>query len=305
MDVFALIASILVALVYIRFLRQMDVFEKETWINTFLCFLIGVVTVPLAFVIYIIFPDIINLPESGNFSVRLRYHMQGVASVEELVKIIPFLIFYNRKHVLNESYDFIKYASLGAMGFAAFENVLYFKSDISIIQDRAFYTAVLHMFTSSIIAYSIFYFKKNSKLPFLLILVVAYGFAVFTHGLFNALVSSQSTFYFAVFQVIFMLILWGKMMNNALNHSEYFHEKSIQLEISKAGIQLLIGWGGIFTYAVVAVYFQDGMTVAIEFIKESFLFGIISGAGLYYFLARPRIKKGIWIPLFKKIIEMP
>jgi RsiW-degrading membrane proteinase PrsW (M82 family) len=300
MDVFALIASILVALVYIRFLRQMDVFEKETWINTFLCFLIGVATVPLAFLIYMIFPDIINLPESGNFSVRLRYHMQGVASVEELVKIIPFLIFYNRKHVLNESYDFIKYASLGAMGFAAFENVLYFKSDISIIQDRAFYTAVLHMFTSSVIAYSIFYFKKNSKLPFLLILVVAYGFAVFTHGLFNALVSSQSTFYFAVFQVIFMLILWGKMMNNALNHSEYFHEKSIQLEISKAGIQLLIGWGGIFTYAVVAVYFQDGMTVAIEFIKESFLFGIISGVGLYYFLARPRIKKGIWIPLFKK-----
>jgi RsiW-degrading membrane proteinase PrsW (M82 family) len=278
----------------------MDVFEKETWINTFLCFLIGVATVPLAFLIYMIFPDIINLPESGNFSVRLRYHMQGVASVEELVKIIPFLIFYNRKHVLNESYDFIKYASLGAMGFAAFENVLYFKSDISIIQDRAFYTAVLHMFTSSIIAYSIFYFKKNSKLPFLLILVVAYGFAVFTHGLFNALVSSQSTFYFAVFQVIFMLILWGKMMNNALNHSEYFHEKSIQLEISKAGIQLLIGWGGIFTYAVLAVYFQDGMTVAIEFIKESFLFGIISGVGLYYFLARPRIKKGIWIPLFKK-----
>ena len=299
MDLFALIASILVALVYIRFLRQMDVFEKETWKNTLLCFFIGVVTVPFVFIVYMIFPDIINLPDHGSFNVRLRYHIQGVASIEEFAKIIPFLIFYNRKDVLNESYDFIKYASVGAMGFAAFENVLYFNNNISIIEDRAFYTAVLHMFTSSIIAYSIFYFKKNSKLPFLLILVIAYGLAVFTHGLFNALVSSQSTYYFAVFQVVFMLILWGKMMNNALNHSEYFHEKSIQLEINKAGIQLLFGWGLIFAFAVTAVYFHDGITVAIEFIKESFLFGIISGVGLYYFLARPRIKKGIWIPLFK------
>ena len=159
MDLFALFASILVALVYIRFLRQMDVFEKETWKNTLLCFFIGVATVPLVFLVYLIFPDIINLPADGNFSVRLRYHVQGVASIEELAKIIPFLIFDNRKHVLNESYDYIKYASVGAMGFAAFENVLYFSKNISIIEDRAFYTAVLHMFTSSVIAYSIFYFK--------------------------------------------------------------------------------------------------------------------------------------------------
>jgi RsiW-degrading membrane proteinase PrsW (M82 family) len=301
MDLFALIASILVALVYVRFLRQMDVFEKETWKNTLLCFFIGVATVPFVFLIYLIFPEIINLPEQGIFSVRLRYHVQGVASVEELAKIIPFLIFYNRKHVLNESYDYIKYASVGAMGFAAFENVLYFSNNISIIEDRAFYTAVLHMFTSSVIAYTIFYLRKKSSLPFPLIFIGAYCIAVLIHGLFNALVSSESSYYLGVFQVVLMLILWGKMMNNTLNHSEFFHEESIQRQVSKAGMQLLIGWGIIFTYALFAVFMQEGVDSALQFIREGLLFGIISGVGLYFFLARPRIKKGIWIPLFKNL----
>jgi hypothetical protein len=186
------------------------------------------------------------------------------------------------------------------MGFAAFENVLYFSSNISIIEDRAFYTAVLHMFTSSVVAYAIFYFKKTTRLPFPLIFIGAYCIAVLTHGLFNALVSDGTTYYFGVFQVIFMLILWGKMMNNTLNHSEFFHEDSIQRQISKAGFQLLIGWGIIFIFALIAVFMKDGIESALQFIREGLLFGVISGLSLYFFLARPRINKGIWIPLFKK-----
>jgi RsiW-degrading membrane proteinase PrsW (M82 family) len=301
MSISALIASVLVAMVYIRFLRQMDVFEKETWRNTLLCFFIGVITVPFVFLIYILFPNNTTIPQDGDFFVRLRYHVFAVASIEEIAKILPFLYFYSRKHILNESYDFIKYASVGAMGFAALENVLYFSNNISIIEDRAFYTAVLHMFTSSIIAYAIFYLKKKSNLPMILIFVPTYCMAVMTHGLFNALVSSSSTYILGLIQVVFMLLIWGKMMNNALNHSEFFHEEPIQREISKAGFQLLLGWGAIFSYAVVAVYLHNGMYYAIQFIKEGVIFGIVSGLGLYYFLARPRIKKGIWIPLFNKL----
>ena len=97
-----------------------------------------------------------------------------------------------------------------------------------------------------------------------------------------------------------MLILWGKMMNNTLNHSEFFHEDSIQRQISKAGFQLLIGWGIIFIFALIAVFMKDGIESALQFIREGLLFGVISGLSLYFFLARPRINKGIWIPLFKK-----
>ena len=301
MNIFALIAAILVALVYIRFLRQMDVFEKESWKNTLFCFFIGVFTVPIVLLVYLIFPDLNSLPEFGNFSTRFRYHVQCVASIEEIAKILPFFIFYLRKQVINESYDYIKYASVGAMGFAAFENVLYFSGNISIIEDRAFYTAVLHMFTSSIIGYAIFYFKKTTRLPLPIIFIGAYCIAVLTHGLFNALVSAETTYYFGVIQVVLMLILWGKMMNNTLNHSEFFNEDSIQRQISQAGIQLLIGWGIIFTYALFAMFMQKGIDSALLFLKEGLLFGIISGVGLYFFLARPRIKKGIWIPLFKNL----
>jgi hypothetical protein len=34
--------------------------------------------------------------------------------------------------------------------------------------------------------------------------------------------------------------------------------------------------------------------------KEGLLFGIATGIGLYYSLARPRLKKGLWFPLLKR-----
>ncbi|MFM2285400.1 MAG: hypothetical protein RLZZ543_897, partial [Bacteroidota bacterium] len=216
---YALIASLLVAVVYIRFLRQMDVFEPEHWRYSVICFFLGVLGVGLVYPVYLYFPQIAAIPENGPLLVRLRYHMQAVASIEELVKILPFILLLSRKHIINESFDYIKYASVGAMGFAALENVLYFNKSLHIIEQRAFYTAVMHMFTSSVIAYILYLSKRKwNLLPFIAFLP-AYAVAVFCHGLFNALVSSQATYILGITQVILMLLMWGRMMNNALNHS--------------------------------------------------------------------------------------
>ncbi len=301
MNLYAFIASVLVAFVYIRFLRQMDVFEPENWKYTLICFFLGVLCVGFVYPVYMYFPFLLDLPDEGSFLIRLRFHMQAVALIEEIVKIIPFLIFLSRKRILNESFDYIKYASVGAMGFAALENVLYFSKSIHIVEGRAFYTAIMHMFTSSLIAYCIYFWKKQFRIPLLLSLPIAYVLAVFGHGLFNALISSNQTYYFGIFLVISMLIIWGRMMNNTLNQSEFFQDEPVQKRITLAGVQLLFGWAIVFLYATLVIGINEGKEIAWDFFREGIFFGVLSGIGLFLFLARPRIRKGLWFPLLGKL----
>jgi RsiW-degrading membrane proteinase PrsW (M82 family) len=298
---FALIASFLIALVYIRFLRQMDVFEPEQWRYTWICFLLGVFSVAGIFSVYYFFPQIMARPQDGNFAIRFQFHFFSVASLEELAKISPFLLLLLSKRVINESFDYIKYASLGAMGFAALENVLYFSRNLHIIEGRAFYTAVMHMFTSSLIAYCMYAFKKRSNIPGFVVFCFAYPIAAGFHGLFNALISSGQTYLLGIGLVLCMLIAWGRMMNNTLNHSEFFHSEPVQNKITMAGIQLLIGWGLVFLFAAFAIGILEGWSQSFVFLREGFVFGFISGAGLYLALARPRIRQGKWFPLIGRL----
>ncbi len=301
MNVYALVASLLVAFVYIRFLRQMDVFEPENWKYTLICFFLGVVCVGLVYPVYAYFPFLLELPDEGPLLIRLRYHMQSVAMIEEAVKIIPFLIFLSRKRILNESFDYIKYASVGAMGFAALENVLYFSKNMHIIEGRAFYTAIMHMFTSSLIAYCMYFWKIRFRVPMFLSFLVAYVLAVGCHGLFNALISSTHTYYLGMFLVVCMLIIWGRMMNNTLNQSDFFQEEPVQKRITLAGIQLLLGWAFVFLYAALVIGINEGQEIAWDFIREGVFFGAVSGIGLFYLLARPRIRRGLWFPLLGRL----
>ena len=298
---YALIASLLVAIVYIRFLRQMDVFEPEHWRYTLICFFLGVMSVGLVYPLYLYLPQIAAIPEDGSFLIRLRFHMQAVASIEELVKILPFLILLNRKKIINESFDYIKYASVGAMGFAALENVLYFNKSLHIIEQRAFYTAVMHMFTSSVIAYILYVAKNKWRIPAMIAFIPGYLVAVFCHGLFNSLVSTQASYLIGIVQVIMMLLIWGRMMNNTLNHSEFFQAEPVQQKIRMAGFQLLLGWGLVFLYAAISIGMTENWAEAIQFIQEGLLFGVLSGIGLFWLLARPIIRQGKWFPLLGKV----
>jgi RsiW-degrading membrane proteinase PrsW (M82 family) len=239
---------------------------------------------------------------NGPFIVRLRFHILAVASYEELVKILPLLIMISRKGIVNESVDYLKYASIGALGFATIENIDYFsKYSLHIAEGRAFYTAVLHMFTSSVIGYFLMQSKIRWKLPVFIAFLPGYLIAISVHGLFNALASHANTYYFAVALIILILVVWGRMFNNALNHSEFFTEDlRVKVKIFRAGIFLIFGWTVIFLFVAFSIYSTEGQSEAFIFFKEGLPFGILSGGGLIYTLARPKLRKGVWAPLFKR-----
>lgn len=300
MNILALIAAFLIAFVYLSFLRQMDIFEKEKSKYTLLIFLFGILTTFLIIPFQHYLPVSRWIPNEGDFLVRLNYHFFAVAIFEEFVKIIPFLVLLRLPKIMDESYDYIKYASVAAMGFATVENVLYFSQSIYVIEGRAFYTAILHMFTSSIIAYGIYILQQRKKRFIWLSIIPLFILASFSHALYNALVSSPETQFLGMFLVAVMMVLWGRMQNNLLNYSQFFNIEIIQNKVVFAGVKLLIGWAIVFIYASVAVAITTNYDVGLRFLKEGAMFGLISGIGLFFALARPRLKKGKWVPLFSK-----
>jgi RsiW-degrading membrane proteinase PrsW (M82 family) len=298
MNFYGLIAALLIAFVYLNFLRQMDVFEKEKKRYTLLAFSIGVFSTFLLIPFQLCIPIARILPSDGVFLVRLKYHFFAVAIIEEFIKIIPFLVFLRMPRVMDESFDYIKYASAGALGFATLENILYFNSSLYIIEGRAFYTAILHMFTSSLIAYYIIKFKsKGERLSFVLFISL-FSIASFIHALYNALVSRIDTHCLGILLIAILLVIWGRMMNNLLNNSQFFNLDSVQNKVVMSGVKLLVGWALVFFYAASAIAITDGNSFGLNFLREGASFGAVTGVGLYFTLARPRLIQGKWFPLF-------
>lgn len=301
MNIHAAIAAFLIAFVYILFLRRMDIFEKEAPIYTFLTFILGCAFLFLVFVLQSIWPLQQMFSDEGNLLNRLQFHVIAVALFEEIVKILPFLIMLSFRRIVNEPFDFIKYASVGAMGFAAIENVIYFnKYSLEIVESRAFYTSIMHMFTSSVIAYQMMFVKYKLHKSAWLGLIPGFISAVFIHGLYNALIGHHETYFLGIALTICLLILWGRIMNNALNASPFFDETVIR-KTFWAGIYLLLGWGAIFIYSACSILIMNGMNKAIQFVQEGIVFGLVSGIGLFSALAFPKLKKGEWKSLFRRL----
>lgn len=294
MNYFATAAAFLVAFVYIRFLRKLDLFEQEHPFYSVLAFVMGCLFLFLIFPLHNLLPELRNIQEGESFSERLQFHFQAVALFEEAVKILPFLLLLPFAKPINEPFDYIKYASVGAMGFAAVENVQYFNEyTVRIIEGRAFYTAVMHMFTSSLIAYLWMITKYRTKLPPALSLIPGFLIACMVHATYNALMSGVITYTVGIVFTITLLTFWGRMMNNALNLSPFFSEETARKGAGLAAIRLLSGWAAIFFFAAAALASTEGFSEAYVFVREGFVFGAISGLGLYFALGRPKLERGV------------
>lgn len=301
MNIYAVVASFLVAFVYIIFIRLLDVFEREPLKYSLLCFFLGMIFLYLLWPLHVIFPFVDEIQKGNSFGERFYFHLAAVAWLEEIVKIIPFLIMLRFKNVINESFDYLKYASIGALGFATIENIQYFNNHgIHIIEGRAFYTAILHMFTSSIIGYLFFVNKSKYRLPSILPFLLGYALAVIVHALFNALVSGALTYYLGALMVMFLLVIWGRMFNNTLNHSEFFHHRGSQKEVFKACAFLVIGWASIFFFAAFAISQKESVSNAWSFMREGLVFGVSSLLAIIFTVGNPKINQGTWRSLFTR-----
>jgi RsiW-degrading membrane proteinase PrsW (M82 family) len=131
--------------------------------------------------------DAFLLAETNPFGL-LAYSLLAIGPIEELAKMIPFLLIAIRFKEFNEPIDGIIYASFIALGFAAIENVQYVEfASASQALARGFAGPVVHIVFASIWGYYIgqaYLCKKH----FGRILVAAFAASAALHGIYDFVV---------------------------------------------------------------------------------------------------------------------
>jgi len=208
------------------FFRRIDIFEKETWSDLLLVFMISCIT---TFLFTFILPlrDAI-FPSIQTENVSFIDMLIGVALLEEIVKIIPVLIILKTMKSINEPIDYLIYASVSALGFAFLENIdyiyMYKEDSFNIVGIRSFLPTAMHIFTTSIIGIGIYNFQKEKKYKFLIISFIS---AILLHTIYNQFGSIVVPISGIGIPLYFIILLfpsfyYGSEMKKLLKESPFF-----------------------------------------------------------------------------------
>jgi RsiW-degrading membrane proteinase PrsW (M82 family) len=264
------LTSIFVAWIWVDYFRLVDIYDRDSLKNLISAFFIGGLSVPLVFGAHMLFIDELGFGLNGGFWNDLLYCILQIGLLEELCKLLSFLLVWRifRKQ-LNEPIDIIAYMSVCALGFAAIENTLYFNNYGSvIISGRAVLSTVAHMIFASLTAYGIIrwqFLKKSSKgwreLLFFFFL------SAVVHGLYDFFLmhrNLQAVGY--LITILFYLegiSVFAVIINNALNNSSFFTHKLV-VDNEKVSLRILSYYILVFILQFILIAYESGISEAIS-----------------------------------------
>lgn len=259
------LAASLIMGTWVVYLRKLDLFEVELWKHIFIALGLGVLSCFLVFPLSDINNFIFGFDLNGEILNDFLYCVFGIGLIEELVKIIPLLLLIRFTNAVNEPFDYIKFASLSALGFAFVENIIYFDEDsLNIIHGRALTSVISHMFNSSIIGYGLFLnkykFKQNPILVFILFLLIA----SLSHGFYDFWLINEKVQFLSIITVVYTLLsagMWNTLKNNTLNQSQFF-DKDKLLDGEQLQDYLLYSLSGIVLFEYIALGINYSHTAA-------------------------------------------
>ena len=278
------LAALLVLFTWIFYLRLIDRASPEAWLSICITIVLSSLFVVPVLFLYGFFEYKLDFHINGETGNDLMYCIFGIGVLEEMVKIIPFLLILQFTRWIKEPIDYIVYASLTALGFAFVENLLYIDHyGIDVVHTRAFTAAISHMIDTSIIAYGLilakYRYKKNSVLffiPFFLIAACSHGFYDF--WLTNNDVSEFSfiTFLYLLTSILF----YSSFINNALNNSESV-KQDIKMNTKRLSGNLAASLSFIIVFEFICLCFVYGTTIANRELSSS----VVSGGYMILFLS--------------------
>jgi protease PrsW len=278
------LAAFLIMLCWTVYLRKLDIFEIEKWSHVLVTVFLGML---FSFFVYPL-SDFNNLvlgfTLNGGVVNDFLYCMIGIGAIEELVKIIPFLLMLKFTKAINEPFDYIKYASLSALGFAFVENLIYFdENNLHIIHGRALTAVVFHMFASSILAYGIMLNKYRWHKSPALVFMAFLALASLAHGFYDFWLINKAVSEFSFVTIIFLLLslsVWNYFQKDALNHSEFFDQYKT-IDKGKLHDYLLYSLAGVLMFEYIALSIKYGPDIA----NGGLVSSLYSGTYLIVFLA--------------------
>jgi len=309
-NVISILFSLSISLMWMHYIRRLDIYEEEKWYFVAACFVLGCVDTFLVFPI----SDLIHVQGfylNNNPLNDFLYSVIGIGLVEEIVKLIPVWLLLIFTKAIDEPYDYILYGSISALGFAFIENVIYIdNSELFGVNARALFSSVAHMMFTSTACYGLmlakFHFKKNGLLLGILFLFLAAG----AHGFYDFWLINKWARQYTFITIVFFLIavhFWFTMKNNAINISNYYRP-GIRIYNEKLKYFLVISLLSILMLSVVAVRGIHGPDSAQQFFTSQILsFGYLIFYLVYSF-SQYRIIKGYLAPVqipFNILIPKP
>lgn len=233
------IASLLLGYFWLRFFRQVDVFEKESWLATLLCVVLGLLSPLITFLVSPLFGEAFD---RSSVTGLLGYSVIQVGMVEEFSKILPFFIILFTTRWVDESLDFILYPALSAIGFATTENILYASSHgMEVLQYRAVLSLPGHVFFSVISGWFLYRGIQSGGGFSVLWFLGGYLLGVLSHGLYNffLFLGGMWSLVSVVLASLFAFYI-KKILFYCVRDSEFYNH-SIMPEIFQAGRNLWLG----------------------------------------------------------------
>ena len=156
----------------------------------------------------------------GNTLGLFAYSMLAIGPVEELAKMLPFLVLVLRLPEMDEPIDGIIYASFVALGYAAVENVMYLEYLTSAeAAARGFAGPVVHILFASIWGYTIGSAHIRGESIFRG-LVGGFLLAASLHGLYDFIVLQQSLNALPIAALLIIVVwIWRLRLLRALHES--------------------------------------------------------------------------------------
>lgn len=296
-DKYGFIGALLIAFIWLIYLRFIDVFEKEKWYNIAILFLISSIFTYCSYFLYDLYNITFNFDLNGDWFNDLLYCIFGIGFIEETIKIIPFILFLIFSRAVNEPIDYVIYACVAAIGFSFTENILYFQNDsYNIMHGRALASVVGHMCDSSIVAYGFIISRYKSKSPMFLTVLFCLLLASIVHGLYDFWLINDVVKDFNIFAIVVLIssvFIWNSIKNNSLNNSP-FYDKSKRLESERISKYLFISLSLVFIFEYIIISINYGPSTGNRLLLKS----ILSGTFLMIFmtgrLAQFELKAGVW-----------
>lgn len=148
----------------------------------------------------------------------LAYALLAIGPIEELAKLLPFVIVVLRFKAFDEPLDGIIYASFIGLGYAAAENLLYLEFLTTLESAaRGFAAPVVHILFASIWAHWITRARLGA-LPIGPALISGYFLSAFLHGVYDFLVMLNPVFALPIAATLIIAIwIWRLMLLRRLH----------------------------------------------------------------------------------------
>lgn len=307
---FVMIIAFIVSFIWMYYLRLMDHYNREKWIHVLLVFLLGGLFTHFCLPIYDFFHHDFGFYLDGSPLNDFLYCTLVIGGGEELVKMVPWVIFGLLSRKLKEPFDYILYASAAALGFAFIENFTYLE-DFRNISSRAIITSVSHMFDATIIAYAFiivrFRMKGEGIFKKAAVVVIGYLLAMLAHGFYDFwLISPSVSGWYFLTLIFFVLSLhvWFLFKQNAMNHSPFFRgNERFNLRLQKDALYIAVI--GVVMLQYIILGFELGANYVNSFFHREMGY---AGVFLFYMtsqLNKFKVARGVWHKLsFKKMIPL-